>query len=339
MLLCTCLFASTLVVIINPTPQVSSNGTSSNPYGPQSGDSLSPTLSLNAKLANFSLLRGKRNIFNSTKNSPLLYLCCLVVAQSGDTHPNPGPRAPRFPCGSCNKAVQNCHAAILCDDCDTWYHKSCIGMSSEVYSKLACQTHNFSWICCTCGLPNFSSSLFDLDTSRISTSNPYSTLDTTQRSDIGSPIAASSPKPSKTHRLSQSNRRPLKSLVVNCQSLRSKNRQAELHSVLESVKPDVVFGTESWLDNSILSSEVFPENFTVYRKDRANDPHGGVFLLVDSSLISSEEPSLDIESSELVWAKICSAGSKDLLLCSFYRPPSGNSECLENLNSSLSLTI
>ena len=105
---------------------------------------------------------------------------------------------------------------------------------------------------------------------------------------------------------------------------------------LESVKPDVVFGTESWLDGNILNSEVFPENFTAYRKDRVNNPHGGVFLLVDSSIISSEETSLVVEGIELVWAKISSVGSKDLLLGSFYRPPATDGAYLEKLNNSLS---
>ena len=189
-------------------------------------------------------------------------------------------------------------------------------------TNLPVKTNNFSWICCSCGMPNFSSALFDTDLSKISTSNQYSYLDTTLYSDIGSPIAASSPKAFRTNWVPKIVKHPLKSLVINCQSLRSKNKQAELHAVLESVKPDVVFGNESWLDGNILNSEVFPENFTVYRKDRASDPHGGVFLLVDSSLISSEETSLDVEGAELIWAKISTAGSKDLLLGSFYRPPS-----------------
>ena len=119
MLLCICIFAATVAVVSNPQPQHAISQNSSNLFDPNTG-SLCPAVSFNHTLVNFALLRGKRNIINSTKTSPLLYLCCLVVAQSGDTHPNPGPRTPRYPCGSCNKAVRDCHEAILCNDCDTW---------------------------------------------------------------------------------------------------------------------------------------------------------------------------------------------------------------------------
>ena len=46
-------------------------------------------------------------------------------------------------------------------------------------------------------------------------------------------------------------------------------------------------GTESWLDESVLDSEVFPGGFSVYRKDRhAHD--GGVFLLINAGWASSQ---------------------------------------------------
>ena len=90
-------------------------------------------------------------------------------------------------------------------------------------------------------MPNFSSALFDTDLSKISTFNQYSYLDTTLNSDIVSPIAASSPKSARTYRVPEIVKRPLKSIIINCQSLRSKNKQSELHAILESVKPDVVF--------------------------------------------------------------------------------------------------
>jgi hypothetical protein len=41
--------------------------------------------------------------------------------------------------------------------CLTWYHKDCLGMSTQIYQGL----HNVSWYCDICGLPNFSSCFFD----------------------------------------------------------------------------------------------------------------------------------------------------------------------------------
>ena len=73
----------------------------------------------------------------------------------------------------------------------------------------------------------------------------------------------------------------------------------------------------------------------VYGKYRPNDPHGGVFLLANTSLITTEESSLDIDRSELV----NTAGNKDLLLCSFNRPTLRKFLGLEYINGSLSESL
>ena len=57
-----------------------------------------------------------------------------------------------------------------------------------------------------------------------------------------------------------------------------KNKKAEIHTVIESAKPDIILGNESWLTPDIRNSEIFPESFDVIRKDRASDAHGDVLL-------------------------------------------------------------
>lgn len=66
-------------------------------------------------------------------------------------------------------------------------------------------------------------------------------------------------------------------LLVNCRSV--KNKTDELASLLSSLNTDIVLGCESWLDESITNSEVFPFEYEAYRKDR-NSHGGGVFILV-----------------------------------------------------------
>ena len=61
-----------------------------------------------------------------------------------------------------------------------------------------------------------------------------------------------------------------------CQGIRSKT--AEFVNLLNYTKPDVVCGTESWLNKDIKSSEIFPTNdYQVFRKDRDSlgGGHGG----------------------------------------------------------------
>ena len=42
---------------------------------------------------------------------------------------------------------------------------------------------------------------------------------------------------------------------MNCQSI--KNKKAEIHTVIESAKPDIILGNESWLTPDIKNSEIF----------------------------------------------------------------------------------
>jgi hypothetical protein len=62
-------------------------------------------------------------------------------------------------CQTCNKAVTWRQRAVACDNCNLWYHANCMGMNSAIYKAL--EPSNASWTCCQCGIPNFSTSLFE----------------------------------------------------------------------------------------------------------------------------------------------------------------------------------
>ena len=55
---------------------------------------------------------------------------CLLLLLCGDILPNPGP-PPRYPCGVCRCAVRPSDKALLCDNCDKWFHVECTRVSSE----------------------------------------------------------------------------------------------------------------------------------------------------------------------------------------------------------------
>ena len=95
----------------------------------------------------------------------------------------------------------------------------------------------------------------------------------------------------------------------------------------------MISGTESWLNENIKSCEVFPENYTVYRKDRSRLGRG-VFLLIKNELISTEETNLKAEcetilACETIWARVKLQNSKDLIVGSFYMPHRNDSEIKE----------
>ena len=110
---------------------------------------------------------------------------------------------------------------------------------------------------------------------------------------------------------------PIRLLIMNCQSI--KNKKTELHTIIDSAKPDIILGNESWLILDIKNLEIFPESLDAVRKDRVSDAHGGVFVAFKRDLLCTETPELNT-NCEIVWCKLNIIGSRTLHLGSFYRP-------------------
>ena len=140
-----------------------------------------------------------------------LYIIPLLLTKCHYPEPNPGPRTPKYPCGQCKKSVKNIDEAVLCDKCDTWFHIRCECIPSDMYKNCIVES-DFFWYCTNCGLPNFSSSLFE--TSLIpESSNSFNTLgnstDSLNLSNPGSPPMMSSPKHTSDKRVTKYGRKPL----------------------------------------------------------------------------------------------------------------------------------
>ena len=120
---------------------------------------------------------------------------------------------------------------------------------------------------------------------------------------------------------------------MNCRSI--KNQKAEIHTLIDSAKPDIILGNESWLTPDIKKSEIFPDSFDANRKDRVGDAHGGVFIAFRRDPLCMETPELDTKC-EVIWCKLNIIGCRTLYLGSFYRPPNRTEkEYLEAFNISL----
>ncbi|XP_021351587.1 uncharacterized protein LOC110449208 [Mizuhopecten yessoensis] len=94
-----------------------------------------------------------------------------------------------------------------------------------------------------------------------------------------------------------------------------------------------VIGCESWLSSNIKDSEVFPEGFTVFRKDR-NHQGGGVFICIKDCFSVSEIPDPDC-NSELLWVEVQLKGAKKVRIGSYYRPPATGEDYIRGLESSI----
>ena len=117
----------------------------------------------------------------------------------------------------------------------------------------------------------------------------------------------------------QAKRQSLKTLVINFCSIR--NTVADLAVCIGKYNPDLIIGTETHLDSSVNSSELFPSNYSVIRKDRHFDnSKGGVLIAMRDDLIGTHRTDLDTKC-ETVWVTIKIQGSKDVTIGAFYRSP------------------
>ncbi|XP_072024987.1 uncharacterized protein [Amphiura filiformis] len=242
------------------------------------------------------------------------------------------PRPPKYPCGECSKACtsyRGAKASILCESCNIWFHSDCVGLSESALDIL--DHSDLPWECHKCGMPTFSSGIFNstlLDKSssesHLSNSRNLSSSSTSS-SHPGSPLAKSSPSKTGTQRSFQN----LRLLEVNFQSIFSK--RTEFWHLLDKVRPDVIYGCETWLNPNISNGEIFPPGYSVYRCDK-KDGHGGALLGIDDSL----NYQIDIESEvDFVAAKIVN-GNHSIVVASLYRPTNNDLQYMEELTSIIS---
>ena len=99
----------------------------------------------------------KKHIFVTShkvsSSGHFLYLFSLVILQSHDCHPNPGPRTPKYPCQVCGKACRwsKTIKSVACNNCEQWYHNDCMQMNTATYEAL--EKTDVSWCCFKCGIP------------------------------------------------------------------------------------------------------------------------------------------------------------------------------------------
>ena len=97
----------------------------------------------------------------------------------------------------------------------------------------------------------------------------------------------------------------LKILNMNCNSLVSDNKHANLASLLEEYKPDVLCVCESKLDSTISDCAVLPQDSgyeIVSHKDNKLGA-GGVMIAVKSTPVASPVRNLDTDY-DITWIQI-----------------------------------
>ena len=98
---------------------------------------------------------------------------------------------------------------------------------------------------------------------------------------------------------------------------------------------DVVCVCETWLNNSVLSSEILPNYGSIFRCDRVGRNGGGVLVAVKAGIQVTRRHDLEPKNIELVVVELMKYSSKPVLLYTFYRPPNSTPDVLQSLSDSL----
>ena len=94
---------------------------------------------------------------------------------------------------------------------------------------------------------------------------------------------------------------------------------------------DICAVTETWLSSEVSDVEIQIDGYSLVRKDR-NGRGGGVAIYVKSNIPYSICNELNTDSDiEAVWIKISLGNFKPFKLCSFYRPPSANTDYFDKM--------
>ena len=87
----------------------------------------------------------------------------------------------------------------------------------------------------------------------------------------------------------------------------------------ETTDADIVIGTESWLSDQHLSTEIFPDDYKVFQRSRKKRKGGRVFILDRNYLQSMEPEELRTDYvCEMTWVQITVTGASNLYVGAFY---------------------
>ena len=144
-------------------------------------------------------------------------------------------------------------------------------MGSHTFRALS--TTNVSWICCNCENPNYERNLFH--SFQIETANSFHSLDLSESIELKSPNSDFQPVLHNSLIIDRRHSNKIKS----CQSLRGKVEAFQ--SSVDYFRPDCILGTESWLNKSVSTNEIFPPGYKIFPRDRITSTEGrGVFIAV-----------------------------------------------------------
>ena len=246
----------------------------------------------------------KNYILANVKRPTILNLTNLLIILSGDVEINPGPirRDLSNVCPSCNRTVAKNHRAVQCDNCDSWNHIKCEGISPVQYKCMinSSDDDNFTFFCASChrnALPFHDVSFAESDID----CEPVVDEETLNQ-----------------HCLNINNEKGIKMAHLNINGIISKIDFLKVF--ISNNNFDIISLNETKIDMSTNDSEISIPQYVVFRKDR--DRHGGgVLIYVHEHLSSKKLAHLAHKDFESLWVEIKIKSSHSIFVNTTYRPP------------------
>ena len=235
-----------------------------------------------------------------------LYMLLLVC---GDISMNPGPV--KNPCGFCSKPVAKTHRAIYCDGCFYWCHIKCAGITPDEYYLLG--NDNNPWLCKNCDQFHFSDSFFSQIDASISSGSCDLNEDSLNIFEELCELKLKFPK-------------RFLCAYLNINSLRYKFDS--IKDLLNRNILDILFLSETKIDDSFLDALFSVDNYHLWRADRT-DRGGGVAAYLRSDIAGDRQKDFEFKHIESISVEVNLQNSK-LLICGAYKPPSMTDQIFEN---------
>ena len=188
-------------------------------------------------------------------------------------------------CTGCYKEVKDNQQAISCDLCERWIHRGCSDMSIQLYNKCRKKKY-FTWVCPKCRKEEI---LIEdkLEIKNFDLANLPDDYITVQKS-----------------------KKELLIVQMNCRSINNKNE--ELENIIQSLDPDILCLTETWMDDSVPLQANTPDGYCMIRKDRAasfkqkygRNKGGGVAILHKKHIKVETKPYLTEQTEEVLWVHV-----------------------------------
>ena len=88
---------------------------------------------------------------------------------------------------------------------------------------------------------------------------------------------------------------------------------------------DIIAVTETWLNQSILDSEILDKGYIIFRRDRLEKVGGGVLLAIKNNIPLARRRDLE-NNLEMLCVELNLIGSPKIFVSVFYRPPNNKQE-------------